>query len=382
VGSSKNFPRGRDVRDVRWAYVSALALLLVVGASCSGKSNHSTGSPIAPVSQTPSSQQGSQGAPNIVAAVAIARPAVVQITNEQLQLDRFNQPFNIPAGVGSGIVYDVRGYILTNNHVIQGAQRLLVTLPDGRSFPARLIGTDPYTDVAVIKVESANLPLVILGDADKLAVGEWVVAIGNALALRGGPTVSAGVVSATGRTVQEPGNSYLPGPFLFDLIQTSAPINPGNSGGALVNLAGEVIGINTLVAGEAEPGVQAQGIGFAIPINDAKEIADELVAKGRAIHAYLGASYTTLTPAIASQQGTTLREGVVITNTVPGSPAAILGLKRGDILVQVDGKPVQTDSDLAKIIDSHQPGDTIALTLGRGSGPVTARLNLGDTPSP
>jgi S1-C subfamily serine protease len=191
------------------------------------------------------------------------KPAVVQITNEQTQVDMFTQqPFTVPAGVGSGVIYDSQGHILTNDHVVAGAQTLLVSLPDGRSFQAKLIGADPLTDLAVLQISGSNLPVAEIGDSSQLQVGDWVVAIGNALALPGGPTVSAGVVSALGRTVQEPGsNSTGNGPFLFDVIQTDAPINPGNSGGPLVNLAGQVIGLNTLVAGQAEPGCRPRGSG-------------------------------------------------------------------------------------------------------------------------
>src|SRR5439155_13615797 len=177
-----------------------------------------------------------------------ARPAVVQITSEQLQADQFNQPFSVPAGVGSGVIYDAQGHVLTNNHVIEGAQRLLVSLPDGRSFPGKWVGADPHTDLAVLQISGDNLPRADLGDPGQLQVGDWVVAIGNALALEGGPTVTEGVVSALGRTVQEPGSTSggpggsggpgaaTAGPFLFDVIQTSAPINPGNSGGPLLSL--------------------------------------------------------------------------------------------------------------------------------------------------
>jgi S1-C subfamily serine protease len=162
------------------------------------------------------------------------------------------------------VIYDNQGHILTNNHVVEGAQQLLVSLPDKRSFPARLVGVDPQTDLAVVQIRGDNLPVAQLGDSNQLQVGDWVVAIGNALALPGGPTVTQGVVSALGRTVQEPGSSSggqpggtqrqsAVGPFLFDVVQTDAPINPGNSGGPLVNLQGQIIGINTLVAGPVEP---------------------------------------------------------------------------------------------------------------------------------
>ena len=319
-----------------------------------------------------------------VRAVAKAvRPAVVQITNEQTQVDQFNQPFTVPAGVGSGVIYDQQGHILTNNHVIEGAQKLLVTLPDGRSFPGKLIGGDPQTDLAVVQISGNNLPVAELGNSSKLEVGDWVVAIGNALALPGGPTVSAGVISALGRTVQEPSSSGGGGgPFLFDVIQTDAPINPGNSGGPLVNLSGQVIGINTLVAGQAEPGVQAQGIGFAIAINTAKPVADQLVATGRVIHPYLGITYIPLNPAIAAQLNLSQRNGALIRSVVSNSPAERAGLERGDVITAIDNTPLQSDSSLAEIINSHKPGDKVTLTIVRDGKQQSVSVTLGEMPSP
>ena len=310
------------------------------------------------------------------------KPAVVQITNEQIQVDQFNQPFDIPAGVGSGVIYDRQGHILTNNHVVEGAEKLLVALPDVRTFQAKLIGRDSQTDLAVLQISGSNLPLAELGDSNLLQVGDWVVAIGNALALDGGPTVTAGVVSALGRTVQEPSDTSAQGPYLFDVIQTSAPINPGNSGGPLVNLAGQVVGINTLVAGQAEPGVPAQGIGFAISLAAAKPIADQLVATGKVIYPYLGTSDIDLNPAIAAQLGIKETEGIVIRRVGRGSPADQAGLQRFDVVTAIDGKPLSGDSELERILRAHKPGDTLSLSVVRGTQKLTAKVVLGEAPSP
>jgi S1-C subfamily serine protease len=310
------------------------------------------------------------------------KPAVVQITNEQYQVDGYtNQPFTVPAGVGSGVIYDSQGHILTNNHVVAGAQQLTVGLPDGSTYPAKLVGADPYTDLAVLKIDGANLPVASFGDSSQLQVGDWVVAIGNALALPGGPTVSAGVVSALGRTVQEPGENGGAGPYLFDVVQTDAPINPGNSGGPLVDLQGRVIGINTLVAGQAEPGVQAQGIGFAISIASAKPIADELVANGQAVHPYIGIQQVPLNPVIASRLGADQKSGVVIVSVGPGTPAAAAGLRPRDIIIAIDGAKLVDDSDFAKAIDSHKPGDSVELTVVRGKQTVQAKATLAERPA-
>jgi len=309
------------------------------------------------------------------------KPAVVQITNEQIEVDQFNQPFDIPAGVGSGVIYDNQGHILTNNHVVEGAQKLLVALPDGRSFQAKLIGRDPVTDLAVVQISGSNLPVAELGDSSQLQVGDWVVAIGNALALDGGPTVTAGVVSALGRTVQEPSDTSAQGPYLFDVIQTSAPINPGNSGGPLVNLAGQVVGINTLVAGQAEPGVPAQGIGFAISVAAAKPIADQLITTGKVVYPYIGISDIDLNPAIAAQLGIPDQAGIVIRRVGRGSPADQAGLQRLDVITAIDGKPLSGDSDLQRILRDHKPGDTLTLNVIRGNQKLTVKVVLGEAPS-
>ena len=310
------------------------------------------------------------------------RPAIVQITNlQQQQPGVVTSGGAIPSGVGSGVIYDPQGHILTNNHVIAGAQQLQVSLPDRRSFPATLVGADPQSDLAVVQIQADNLPIAPLGDSTQLQVGDWVVAIGNALALPGGPTVTQGVVSALGRTVQEPGNTpNSSGPFLFDAIQTDAPINPGNSGGALVNLDGQVIGINTLVAGQAEPGVQAQGIGFAIAIATARPIADQLVSKGRAVHPYLGIQYGALTPAIAAQLRTSVHNGAVVGSVVPGSPAAAAGLRAGDIITAINGQPLEEESSLAQILGQRLPGDTATLTVVRGGQSQDVSVTLGEAP--
>jgi len=246
----------------------AAALVIPLALACSGPSAGAPG----PTTASASSPIATPGAGTSAALDAAAnqtspkspvtairevsrqvRPAVVQITNQQqVQIGQFNQPFVVPAGVGSGVIYDNQGHVLTNNHVIEGAQQILVSLPDKRSFPGKMVGADPQTDLAVLQISGQDLPVARLGDSSQLAVGDWVVAIGNALALPGGPTVTQGVVSALDRTVQEPGDPQgqgsTVGPFLFDVVQTDAPINPGNSGGPLVNLEGEVVGINTLVA--------------------------------------------------------------------------------------------------------------------------------------
>jgi S1-C subfamily serine protease len=341
----------------------------------SAASNNTTSPTIAPAPPTGDALTVRQVAEKV-------RPAIVQITNQQNQNpnDPFFGPSDnngglVPAGVGSGIIYDKAGYILTNFHVIDSADALTVSLPDGRSFPGTLVGGDQQTDLAVVKIDpkGADLPVAVLGDASQLHVGDGLVAIGNALALPGGPTVTSGVVSALNRSVTEPasqqnnspfGGTAASGPQLYDLIQTDAAINPGNSGGALVDMYGQVIGINTLVAGQAEPGVQAQGIGFAISINEAKAIAQELVANGKVDHPYLGVSYQILTPAIASQlKLDSATQGDVVLRVVAGSPLSRAGIKRGDVIVSIDGQKISDESTLGEVINKHKSGDKVTLEV-------------------
>ena len=396
----------------------ALALLLIVvlvGAACtvtrttpgSASAPTATAAPsnvLTSISKTPTSTAAatstttnapSTSTPGDLATAIIqvantVKPGVVEITNEQTSVSQLSQP--IPVGTGTGFIYDNQGHILTNNHVVEGANQLVVTLPDGRTFKGsdvKTVGTDPLTDLAVLQITGSNLPSIQLGDSSQLQVGQWVVAVGYALGLEGQPTVTDGVVSALGRTVQEPSSNSGPGssqssaagPYLFDVIQTNAAINPGNSGGPLTDLNGRVVGINTLVAGQAEPGIQAEGIGFAIGINTAKKVADQIVSTGHATHAYMGIEYVPLTPTVAAQMNVTATQGALIQAVVPGSPAEKAGLQKGDIITQIDGKQLSTDSALAEIVDTHKPGDTVTLTVQRGGQTQSIKLTLGTHPA-
>ena len=379
---------GRGAGAIKPVLLLVVALTLSTGVACqgyearapitAGRSSSETATSVQREAPPVASMVELTGA--IRAAVQQARPAVVQITSEQVLVDQFNRPFSVPAGVGSGVIYDHDGHILTNNHVIEGASQLLVSLPDGRSFPGVLVGRDPQTDLAVLRIEGPELPFVALGDSSQLQVGDWVIAIGNALGLEGGPTVTSGVVSALGRTVQEPSTTTgVSGPFLFDVIQTDASINPGNSGGPLVNLAGEVIGINTLVAGESEDGVQTQGIGFAIAINTARPIAQQLVTSGKVPHASLNIRYTDLTPALARQVGVAAsQKGVVVSAVDAGSSAAQAGLRARDVIVAIDGEALLSDSALAEALRVRKPGDTITLTVLRRTQTLAVRVRLSE----
>lgn len=295
-----------------------------------------------------------------------ARPAIVQITNNQTVQGRFTTTSNlsIPAGVGTGFIFDKQGDILTNNHVVEGANSLTIATTDNKTYDGKIVGTYPQGDLAVVRITgNGDFPVVPLGDSRMLKVGDPVVAIGNALALHGGPTVTSGVVSALGRTEQEPssGMKGQGGAFLMDLIQTDAAINPGNSGGPLLNDQGQVVGINTLGAGGAN-GLQSQGIGFAISINSAKPVADALVAGQPVPRPYLGVATASLSSLDDAQLKLPAGTGAGVTTVLAGSPADKAGIQQGDIILKFDGQDVYGADGFATLLLGHKPGDMVTLT--------------------
>ncbi|MGN6811409.1 MAG: S1C family serine protease [Thermomicrobiales bacterium] len=340
---------------------------------------------------TPAGAAPPAALPDVAGVAQKVRPATVLILNivqgrsaggSQIA-NPGGQPGDVPQGAGTGFIIDASGVIVTNNHVVEGAQKLSVVLPDGQRFDnAQLLGADPQTDLAVIKVpgEGKNLPTVPLGSSSQLQVGEWVVAIGNALALKGGPTVTAGVVSATRRDEHEPGETRgSTGPIMHELIQTDAANNPGNSGGPLVNMKGEVVGINTLGASDA------QGIGFAISIDSAKPVIDALrqgqqVAGRGTGQAYLGIQSLTVTPSIAAANGLSRNDGVVVVNVITGTPAQKAGLQQGDIIIGLDNTAIADQNDLQNALQQHKPGDTVTLKIDRNGTQTTVQITLGDRP--
>lgn len=285
--------------------------------------------------------------------------------------DAFPDRESTERGLGSGVIVSKDGYILTNNHVVAEADSLRVTLNDGREFDAKVIGTDPKTDVAVIKVDAANLPILTLSDSDKLRVGDIVFAVGNPLGV--GQTVTMGIISATGRQVgilAEQGGYE-------SFIQTDAAINQGNSGGALVDAQGRLVGINSaILSGRGSTG--NIGIGFAIPVNLASSVLASLVDTGSVSRGYLGITGETLTPDLAEALAMSKdQKGVIVTNLPKDSPAAKAGLARSDVITAIDGKAVNTMQDLRFIIAAKAPGSAVEVKLLRDDKERTIRVNLG-----
>jgi serine protease Do len=323
----------------------------------------------------------------IVDIVKKSSPAVVNIDTERtvtrsfgglpfdLDMDPFFEEFFgqiMPRGTqrvpqrakGSGFIVNKDGYILTNNHVIEKADDIKVTLMDGRSFEAKKVGQDPTFDLAVIKIKADNLPWLELGDSDKSEVGEWVVAIGNPLGFEN--SVTAGVISAKNRTLQAADVNFQ------GFLQTDAAINPGNSGGPLIDLSGKVVGINTAIV------PYAQGIGFAVPINMAKQVMDDLIKHGEVRRGWLGVMVQQLTPSLVEAYKIPFKEGAIVADVQSGSPAAKYGLERGDVITAIDGKKVKGTQDVILFIRNKMAGDKVEVEVYRDGGKKSFDVVLGE----
>lgn len=324
----------------------------------------------------------------IASAVQKVGPAVVRIDAQRsvsAEFDPFMRRFggpNMPRervqeGVGSGFILDANGLIMTNAHVVDGADEVTVTLKDGRSYSGRVLGEDRVTDVAVVKIEATNLPTVPLGNSDQLQPGEWAIAIGNPLGLDN--TVTAGIISATGRSSSQVG---IPDQRV-SFIQTDAAINPGNSGGPLLNEQGEVIGVNTAIR------ANAQGLGFAIPMNTAKRIADDLITKGRVDHPFLGVRMVTLTPQLKEninndpESGVTVQEeeGVLIMGVAERSPADRGGLRPGDVITKIGQDSITQSEQVQQIVENSSIGSELQIEIRRNGQPLTLTVRPGTFPN-
>ena len=299
------------------------------------------------------------------AVIAKVRAAVVQVNVSTAR----------GAALGSGVVIDKRGYIVTNNHVVSGAQSIQVVLSDGTKLTAQLTGVDTADDLAVLKVTPpANMVVATIGDSSKLQVGQDVLAIGNPLGIT--QTVTNGIISALGRPVDEPGGTRIP-----DAIQTDAPINPGNSGGALVDLQGNLIGIPTLTAIDPEFNTPASGVGFAIPSNRVQLVVPQIISTGKVTHtgrAALGITVASVDPTIAAQDNLSIDHGALIASVLSGSAAARAGLQAGDVIVQVDNQPINDSPSLGDVLATKNPGDNVTVKVYRGNQQLTVNVTLGE----
>jgi len=323
-----------------------------------------------------------KGVPTLAPMLSQVTPAVVNISvvtrspmedNPLFRDPLFRRFFNIPdqpsreQSAGSGVIVDrARGYVLTNNHVINNAQEVVVTLKDRRTLKARLVGTDPGTDIAVLKIEAKNLTELRFGDSDAMSVGDFVVAIGNPFGI--GQTVTSGIVSALGRT-----GLGIEG--YEDFIQTDASINPGNSGGALVNLTGELIGINTAIIG---PSGSSAGIGFAVPSNMVRTVMAQIIRFGEVRRGRVGVVTQDMTHELAQSLAAGSADGAVVVKIEPGSPADKAGLKPRDIVTGINGKPVRGSADLRNHMGLIPVGEEAELRVQRGGRPLTLRLRIAE----
>ncbi len=285
--------------------------------------------------------------------------------------DRRPQPMPDPQTTGSGIVITADGYILTNHHVAGDAEKLTVTFSDNREYDAELVGSDPRTDIAVIKIDATGLKPATIGKSDAVEIGEWVLAVGAPLNLKS--TVTAGIVSAVGRDINIINDQG--GLSIEDFIQTDAAINPGNSGGALVNLNGEVIGVNTAIATSNRSFI---GYGFAVPIDLAKKVMDDIVEHGKVKRGYIGIGLDPVDAGKAEAFGLDRPKGVLISRVYPNTPAAKANLKEGDIVLSVDGQPVNRPNHLQSLVARKHPGDTVTLAVRRNTKDLTIRVTLGE----
>jgi serine protease Do len=358
-----------------------LLVLFVVGIGCGKPEVASQPARTTAAPTIPPTVSASRRTPIVVVAHNVL-PAVVNIQTEATIRRRAVDPFMDPFGffgnrgrsytsqsLGSGFVWSSDGIIVTNNHVVEGASRITVNLNDGRQLPAKLLGVDPDSDLAVLRVDQKGLAAAPIGTSSDILIGESVVAVGNPFGLSG--TVTTGVVSALGRSVPSQDQSRT----FTDFIQTDASINPGNSGGPLLNIEGRVIGINVAIY------AQAQGIGFAIPVDRAKKVIEDLLRYGEVHAAWVGAVTATLTPEEARRLDLKAQRGAVVVRVFSNSPAEAAGLKTGDVITAVAGRPVDSREAFSTATATLAPGGNVQLTVDRGGSSRTVNLRAGDPPS-
>ncbi len=304
----------------------------------------------------------------VTEAVEKVIPSVVNISEVKLIRDAYLQVHPVP-GVGSGFIISDDGCILTNAHVVYGSREIKVAVEDGGIFEAKIRGIDTITDLAVVKIEAKGMPVPDIAKNDNIKIGQMAIAIGSPLGLVGGPTVTAGVISALNRSIQTEVT------FMEGLIQTDAAINPGNSGGPLINSSGTVIGINSAII------PFAQGIGFAIPIQPAMWVAEQLIEFGEVTRPWISISGVDINPKLVAYYNLQINKGVMITNVLQGGEADKSGVQPGDILVRIDDMDINNVRDLIQVINKHKVGDSVVLELFRGTGKVKLGTKLEKAPS-
>jgi serine protease Do len=361
----------RSLRS-RWGW-PALSVLLVLGLiAAAPQLGHTTSNAV--WTDRPVNAPRAETVPNWVEIAKILKPAVVNVsTRRPAQAEDVFQHFQGPGpgsqgshserSLGSGFIINPAGYIVTNNHVVDGATEIKVKLSDGRELAGRLLGRDPKTDIALLRIEADNLPSIPPGDSAALQVGEPVMAIGNPFGLE--QTVTTGIVSATGRVIGE-------GPY-DDFIQTDASINPGNSGGPLINARGQAVGINTAIVSRTGGSV---GIGFAIPINAARTVVAQLADSGHVTRGWLGVKIQRLTPELAKSFGVATSSGALVTDVMPDSPAAKAAVKRGDVIVQYNGRPIGKLDEVPRMVADTPVGQTVTLEVIRDGKPMKLNATI------
>jgi S1-C subfamily serine protease len=358
---------------LRRSYLVSLTILAVLAFALGviylnpGTGNTQTAEPIkAAPSSIPSDEP-------VARVASVLSPSVVQINVTGVQQTPYGAQKE--EGIGSGVIYRSDGYIITNNHVVEGSRNVEVAFADGSTEKGQVVGTDPTTDIAVVKVDRTNLPAASFSGKDPI-VGQMAVAVGSPSGFES--TVTSGIVSGTGREVPAEITGGQQESSLVDLIQTDAAISPGNSGGALANRDGQVIGINVAYLPPQQTG--AENIGFAIPSQMATSVADQIIDNGKAVHPYLGVYLSDLTPETARRFGSSVETGALIEKVAPGGPADQAGIRRGDIVIAAGKDEVQSSGDLISALRNYQPGDTVQLTVMRDDQKEVLKVNLAESP--
>ena len=370
---AKEAPVKRLNRLVKW-HTAAAVLALALVAGCLPVLPYTAAPSVTPPAETspsvyiPVSQPVGEVLHSVADVVAAVKPSVVAISTEVTTYDMFNRAFT-QQGAGSGWIVTEDGYIVTNNHVVEDARSVVVTLDDGRSFEAEGVYTDELTDLAVVKIGAKGLPVAHIGDAAALRIGDPLVAIGNSLGM--GISATAGIVSAVGVSL-----ASSPGQTLLELVQTDAAINPGNSGGPLVNASAQVVGINSIKIAQ----IGVEGMGYSITIDQALPVIQDLITHGRVVRAWLGVGLLTVNPVVRSRYGLTVETGVMVTEVVAGSPADEAGLQAGDVIVVFGARDMTSTHDFIRAISGLFVGNQVEIVFWRGDEQKSVFATLAASP--